>query len=134
MTMRAKTRPSLDGGFVKLQRRLLRRLRVDLDLSPELSFFYIQLLAAAKYSTDKRHNKYPGTLGNADPAAGSVAEWSARDVAACCFVTEPTARRNIGILRKAGLLRRCSVPGFENDPNRHVWQLETYNADLADDT
>ncbi len=134
MTMRAKARPSFDGGFLKLQRRSFARLRVELDLSPELSFFYIQLLAAAKYSTEKYPNKYPGTLGNVDSCVGPIAEWSYRDIAACCFVTVGTARRNVEILWRAGLLRHCIIPDLDEGSGRRVWQIENYSGWIADDT
>ncbi len=133
MTMRKKDRPSLDGGFVKLQRRLLKYLRVELELSPELSFFYIQLLAAAKYHTEKRPNRYPGTLGNIDPEVGPIAEWSFRDIAACCFVTVGTARRNIELLQRKGLVRHCRLPGTDEGAEPSVWYVGNYTTHIADD-
>ena len=116
MSRPKKDRPDFDGGFLKLQRRLFPFLRLEKGLTPELSFFYIQLLAAARFT------QYPGTLG----WVGNP--WSFRDIAACCFVEYTTARRNVHILRDAGLIKWCRAPN-----GRMIWQITEYGARIADD-
>ena len=116
MSRPKKDRPDQGGGWVKLQRRLIPHLLNEECLSRELTFFYLQVLAAARFG------EYPGTLGWIGKP------WSFRDIAECCCVDASTALRNVKGLSRLGYIKRCKT-----DDGKIIWQLTKYMDHTKDD-